>query len=84
MPNVTNGIIRHYTIDRRRAGEETPINIANVPASSPRVYVDYTAPPFTSLEYRVVAYTGRGGTPSPYSNISTGEGGNYLCLSPML
>ena len=52
-----------------------PENITVVNASEPLFYVDESVMPVSSYEYRVVAYTTAGGTPGPYSNITTGEAG---------
>ncbi|XP_048585709.1 usherin isoform X2 [Nematostella vectensis] len=73
-PTVANGIILYYSIDRREVGDVSPTNITSINASLPREYVDTTASPVTTYQYRVVAFTTGGGTPSPYSNITTGEG----------
>lgn len=82
VPNVTNGIITSYSISRRNAGQQTPKKVATVNASNPLVYIDQTVQPFTTYEYRVVAYTNAGeGTPSDYANVTTGEGGKQYVFA---
>ena len=75
VPAVSNGIIKHYEIQRRDLGDIVPENITVVNASEPLFYGDESVMPVSSDEYRVVAYTTAGGTPGPYSNITTGEAG---------
>ena len=61
-------------IERRAKGEALPVNVSQVDASQARQYTD-NVQPYTTYEYRIVAHTSAGGTPGPYSNITTGEGG---------
>ena len=74
-PSVTNGIIAFYVIERRAKGQALPMNVSRVMASLPRQFTD-TVQPLTTYYYRIVAHTRAGGTPGPYANITTAEGGN--------
>ena len=56
-------------------GSDNPSDVAEVNASLPRRYVDNTARPITAYQYRVIAYNSGPGEPSPYSNVTTGQGG---------
>lgn len=56
-------------------GSGNPSDVAEVNASLSRRYVDNTARPITAYEYRVIAYNSGPGEPSPYSNVTTGQGG---------
>lgn len=76
-PSVTNGKIAFYVIERRVKGQALPVNVSQIAASLPRRFTD-TVQPVTTYEYRIVAYTSVGGTPGPYTNITTAEGGNIL------
>ena len=89
-PSVPNGVTLKYTIQRRVVGGGNPSNVAEVNASLPRRYEDNTAQPVTDYQYRVIAYNSGPGEPSPYSNITTGEGGieaneiKHKCLTHIL
>lgn len=74
-PTIPNGIIQKYLIQRRVVGGGNPSNVAEVNASLSRRYVDNTARPITAYQYRIIAYNSGPGEPSPYSNVTTGEGG---------
>ena len=75
LPSVPNGIILKYLIQRRKSSSGNPSDIAEVNASLSLRYVDNTAQPVTTYQYRVIAYNSGPGEPSPYSNVTTGEGG---------
>lgn len=74
-PSVPNGILQKYLIQRRVVRSDNPSDVAEVNASLPRRYVDNTARPITTYQYRIIAYNSGPGAPSPYSNVTTGEGG---------
>lgn len=74
-PTIPNGILQKYLIQRRVLGSSNPSNVAEVNASLSRRYVDNTARPITTYQYRIIAYNSGPGEPSPYSNVTTGEGG---------
>ena len=74
-PSVPNGIILKYLIQRRKSSSGNPSDIAEVNASLSLRYVDNTTQPVTTYQYRVIAYNSGPGEPSPYSNVTTGEGG---------
>lgn len=74
-PTIPNGILQKYLIQRRVLGSSNPSNVAEVNASLSRRYVDNTARPITAYQYRIIAYNSGPGEPSPYSNVTTGEGG---------
>lgn len=74
-PSVPNGIIQKYLIQRRLIAGGNPSVISEVNASLPRRYVDNTAQPVTAYQYRIIAFNSGPGDPSPYSNITTGQGG---------
>ena len=74
-PSVPNGVILKYVIQRRVVGDGNPSDVAEVNASLPLRYEDNTAQPVTNYQYRVIAYNSGPGEPSPYGNITTGEGG---------
>lgn len=83
-PDVSNGIIISYSIQRRRTQTNIPILIQKVNASFWNTYVDGTVEPYTSYDYRIIAETSVGGTPSPYNTIRTLQGGmchadNFCC-----
>lgn len=79
IPKVTNGIIISYQIQRGKVvgGNFSgfPSNISSVNASAPRMFIDTSVQPYSTYDYRVVAFTSAGGTSSPYQRIQTGEGG---------
>lgn len=74
-PSEPNGIIQKYLIQRRVVGGGNPSNVAEVNASLSRRYVDNTARPITVYQYRIIAYNSGPGQPSPYNNVTTGQGG---------
>ena len=74
-PTIPNGILQKYLIQRRVVGSSNPSNVAEVNASLSRRYVDNTAQPITAYQYRIIAFNSGPGEPSPYSNVTTGEGG---------
>jgi len=74
-PTIPNGILQKYLIQRRVVGSDNPSNVAEVNATLSRRYVDNTARPITAYQYRIIAYNSGPGEPSPYSNVTTGEGG---------
>ena len=75
-PADPNGIIQKYLIQRRVMGAAgNPSDISEVNASLARRYVDNTAQPVTTYQYRIIAFNSGPGDPSPYSNVTTGEGG---------
>lgn len=80
-PSVPNGVILKYVIQRRVVGGGNPSDVAEVNASLPLRYEDNTAQPVTNYQYRVIAYNTGPGEPSPYGNITTGEGGMKLMKS---
>eukprot|EP00794_Sanderia_malayensis_P020024 gene20024-21985_t len=74
-PTVTNGIILSYQIQRRISGQAVPISVAVINASiSGNLYIDTGVRPWTTYEYRIIARTVVGGTPSPYNSVKTPEG----------
>ena len=74
-PSVPNGIIQKFQIQRRLMGGGNPSVVSEVNASLPRRYVDNTVQPLTAYQYRIVAFNSEPGDPSPYGNITTGQGG---------
>ena len=74
-PTIPNGILQKYLIQRRVVGSSNASNVAEVNTSLSRRYVDNTAQPITAYQYRIIAYNSGPGEPSPYSNVTTGEGG---------
>ncbi|XP_066923568.1 usherin-like [Clytia hemisphaerica] len=71
QPNSNNGLIVCYIIQRLQGSSTTPTNVAKLNASFWNTYVDTTVVPYTLYQYRIVAYTSVGGTPSPYNSITT-------------
>lgn len=82
-PDVSNGIIISYSIQRRRTQTNIPILIQKVNASFWNTYVDGTVEPYTSYDYRIIAETSVGGTPSPYNTIRTLQGEPEWMQSPI-
>lgn len=78
-PAVPNGVILKYQIQRRLMSGGSPSVISEVNASLSLRYVDNTVQPLTAYQYRVIAFNSGPGDPSPYSNITTGQGGKCAC-----
>ncbi len=76
-PTVTNGKISEYEIQRRSEIDPSNISsVAKVAANQSTEYLDSSVVPCLRYYYRVIAFTNAGGgTPSPWSNITTREGG---------
>lgn len=76
-PTVANGEISEYVIQRRYDIDQSNISIvAKLSANLSREYLDSDVVPCLKYFYRVIAFTkAGGGTPSPWSNITTLEGG---------
>ena len=74
-PAIPNGIIQKYLIQRRVGERDNPSNVAEVSAFLTRRYVDNTTRPITAYQYRIIAYNSGPGEPSPYSSVTTDEGG---------
>jgi hypothetical protein len=78
-PTVTNGKISEYVIERRSEIDQSNISsVAKVPANQSAEYLDSSVVPCLRYYYRVIAFTKAGGTPSPWSNITTQEGGRVI------
>ena len=79
QPTVTNGKISEYIIQRRSSSEQSNIfSVAKVAANNSREYLDNSVVPCSRYDYRVIAFTKKGGAPSPWSNITTQEGGKMM------
>ena len=76
-PTVTNGRISEYEILRRSEIDQSNISsVAKLAANLSTEYLDSSVVPCLRYHYRVIAFTkAGGGTPSPWSNITTQEGG---------
>lgn len=85
-PTITNGRISKYEIQRRFEVDQSNFSsVATVAANLSTQYKDDTVVPCFRYYYRVIAFTSAGsGTPSPWSNITTEEGGQLVrCLVPL-
>ena len=84
-PTITNGMISKYEIQRRSEVDQSNItSVATVAANVSTEYTDNTVVPCFRYHYRVIAFTNAGGTPSPWNNITTNEGGELVrCLVPL-
>lgn len=78
-PAVPNGVILKYQIQRRLMSGGNPSVISEVNSSLARRHVDNTVQPLTAYQYRLIAFNSGPGDPSPYSNITTGQGGKCAC-----
>lgn len=74
-PEVNNGVIICYTIQRLEESASVPVTVIKLTASFWNSYTDVTVKPFTNYRYRVVAETSVGGTPSPYNAVKTPQAG---------
>lgn len=81
-PTISNGVVSEYQIQRRSDLDISNISsVARISANSSTRYLDNGVIPCVRYYYRVIAFTkAGGGTPSPWSNITTREGGNELTL----
>lgn len=75
-PSEPNGILQKYVVQRRLLIGGNVGDVGEVNASV-RKYTDNTVRPVTAYAYRIIAYSAVRGEPSPYSNITTGQGGMW-------
>ena len=77
-PQNINGIIVCYIIQRVQGSASVPTNVVKLNASFWMIYNDRDVDPYTKYNYRIVAYTSAGGTPSPYSSVTTPQSRKYI------
>ena len=81
IPSEPNGIISQYEIQQRNApfvGEGFSIETVS---SEVQTFAVGSLRPFTAYEFRIVSYTGGGGTPSEWTSGTTDEDGEYIYSS---
>ena len=78
-PQYPNGVLQGYEIERRLLGSSTITTVTIVGASAQRVFVDQSAAitPYSTYEYRVIAKSSAGSTPSDWAQITTKQARKY-------